>query len=291
MNTKKVKIFAHTLLFFYTIKLGGLIVNKKFSKKDLLEIADSGLSDMTCEQIKALIEKEVEKDSADIDVDYIEFCFDVLAMKQSGESLPSSDITIKSKKLIVRKVLLFVAVFMIFIVTTLTVSANVFHFNIPKEISSWIDGNAKTDINLKLADTTADGYALANSELAKELKTYGVSPITFPEELIKENSKIIKIDNITTKKTISTDVKIEFNYNNSYGDLCISQYADDYKWTGEMVSENVLSGEMIKVNGMDILIFEREDSCSIHYKDNLTVYDIYLETYINNARLFAKSIK
>lgn len=144
---------------------------------------------------------------------------------------------------------------------------------------------------MKLADTTADGYALANSELAKELKTYGVSPITFPEELIKENSKIIKIDNITTKKTISTDIKIEFNYNNSYGDLCISQYADDYKWTGEMVSENVLSGEMIKVNGMDILIFEREDSCSIHYKDNLTVYDIYLETDINNARLFAKSIK
>lgn len=266
-------------------------MNKKFSKKDLLEIADSGLSNMTCEQIKALIEKEVEKDSADIDVDYIEFCFNVLSMKQSGESLPSSDITIKSKKLIVRKVLSFAAIFMIFIATTLTVSASIFHFNIPKEISYWIEGKAKTDMNFELANTTADGYALENSDLVKELGTYGLSPITIPEELIKENTQIIKIDNITTEKTISTDVKIEFNYNNSYGNLCISQYADDYEWTGELVSENVLSGEMIKVNGMDILIFEREDSCSIHYKDNLTVYDIYLETDINNARLFAKSIK
>ena len=263
----------------------------KFSEEELLRIADSGLADMSCEQIKQLIQKESQKNYEDINTDFIDLCFDVLSIKQDGKPLNIKNVNKKVNKIRVKKILLVAAVFMIFIATTLTVSASVFHFNIPKEISYWIDGNAKTDINLKLADTTADGYALANSELAKELKTYGVSPITFPEELIKENSEIIKIDNITTEKTISTDVKIEFNYNNSYGNLCISQYADDYEWTGELVSENVLSGEMIKVNGMDILIFEREDSCSIHYKDNLTVYDIYLETDINNARLFAKSIK
>lgn len=271
--------------------MGGTIVGIKFSEKQLLEIAESGLSDMSCEQIKQLIKKESEKDYESINTDFIDLCFDVLAMKQDNKSLNIENVKKIKKKTTIRKALLFVAVFMMFVVTTLTVSASVFHFNIPKEISSWFEGNAKTDINLKIADTTADGYLLENSDLVKELGTYGLSPITIPEELIKENTQIIKIDNITTEKTISTDVKIEFNYNNSYGNLCISQYADDYEWTGELVSENVLSGEMIKVNGMDILIFEREDSCSIHYKDNLTVYYIYLETDINSARLFAKSIK
>lgn len=180
---------------------------------------------------------------------------------------------------------------MMFIVTTLTVSASVFHFDIPKEISMLINGNAKTDVNLKFADTAADGYLLENSDLAVELKTFGISPVTFPQELIKENSKIIKIESITAEKTISTDVKIEFNYGNAYGLLTISQYTENFEWTGEMVTHDVLSAEMIKANGMDVLIFEQTNGCSIQYKDNLTEYNIYLKTDFETAKLFARSIK
>lgn len=267
-------------------------MNKKFRKKELLKTAESGLSDLSCEQIKALIKKESEKNYEDINVDYIDMCFDVLVTKQANESFSSNDIIVKAKKFTVRKVLLFAAVFMIFAATTLTVSANVFHFNIPKEISIRIEDTAKTDINLKLADTTANEHELCNSELAKKLKTYGLSPITFPEELIKENSQIIKIDNITSDKTISTDIEIELSYNNSSGRLVISQYTVDFDWTGEMVNKDVLSAEMINVNGMDVLIFEQDsNSCTICYKDNLTTYEIYLETDFDAAKLFAQSIK
>lgn len=190
-----------------------------------------------------------------------------------------------------KKILLVAAVFMIFIATTLTVSASVFHFNIPKEISSWIKGDAETDINLKLADTTADVYSLENSEIVKKLKAQGLFPITLPEELIKENSEIIKIDNITTDSTISLDIYIEFNYNNAFGTLAVSQYSENFEWTGEMVDMDVLSAEMIKVNGMDVLIFEHENNCTICYKDNFTIYEIYLETDFETAKLFAQSIK
>lgn len=272
--------------------MGGKVVSYKFSEEELLKVAESGLADLTCDQIRELIKKEAEKDYEDINNDFIDLCFDVLSMKQDEDSFAILKINKKPKRIVVRKVLMFAAIFMTLIITTLTVSAGVFHFNIPKEISSWIDGIAKTDINLKLADTTADGYALENSDLVKELRAYGLSHITIPEELIKENSKIIKIDDITTDKTISTDVKIEFNYVNLYGNLVISQYTGDFEWTGETVSNNVLSGEMIKVNGMDVLIFEHEnDSCTICYKDNFTTYGIYLETDIETARMFAQSIK
>ncbi len=266
-------------------------MSNKFSEEELLKVAETGLADLTCEQIKEMIKKESAKDYEDINTEFIDLCFDVLSMKQNEDLFVIVNANKKAKRIIVRKVLVFVAIFVTLVVTTVTVSASVFHFNIPKEISSWIEGKAKTDMNLELADTTADSYGLKNTDLVKELNTYGLSPVTIPEELIKENTKIISIDNITTEKTISTDVKIEFNYNNSYGNLGVSQYADDYEWTGELVSENVLSGEMIKVNGMDVLIFEREDSCSIYYKDNFTVYYIYLETDINSARLLAQSIK
>lgn len=271
--------------------MGGTIVGIKFSEKQLLEIAESGLSDMSCEQIKQLIKKESEKDYESINTDFIDLCFDVLAMKQDNKSLNIENVKKIKKKTTIRKALLFVAVFMMFVVTTLTVSASVFHFNIPKEISSWFEGNAKTDINLKIADTTADGYLLENSDLAVKLKAQGISPITLPEELIKENSKIIKIDNITTDKTISTDVEIEFNYNNFFGTMAVSQYTDNFEWTGETVTHDVLSAEMIKVNGMDVLIFEQTNGCTVQYKDNLTEYNIYLKSDIKSAIQLAKSIK
>lgn len=263
----------------------------KFSEEELLRIADSGLADMSCEQIKQLIQKESQKNYEDINTDFIDLCFDVLSMKQENEQLKIDSLQVKRKKISVKKVLIIAAVFIMFIATTLTVSANVFNFNIPKEISKLINGNAQTDINLKLADTTAEGYLLEDTELAMELKADGISPITLPEELIKENSEIIKIDNITTDKTISTDVEIEFNYNNAFGTLAVSQYTDNFEWTGEMVTHDVLSAEMIKVNGMDVLIFEQTNGCTIQYKDNLTEYNIYLKSDIKSAIQFAKSIK
>ncbi len=263
----------------------------KFSEEELLRIADSGLADMSCEQIKQLIQKESQKNYEDINTDFIDLCFDVLSTKQNGKSLNIKNVNKKVNKIKMKKILLVAAVFMIFIATTLTVSASVFHFNIPKEISSWIKGDAETDINLKLADTTADVYSLENSEIVKKLKAQGLFPITLPEELIKENSEIIKIDNITTDSTISLDIYIEFNYNNAFGTLAVSQYSENFEWTGEMVDMDVLSAEMIKVNGMDVLIFEHENNCTICYKDNFTIYEIYLETDFETAKLFAQSIK
>lgn len=268
-------------------------MNNKFSEKELLEIIDSGLADLSCEEIKALIKKESEKDYEHLNTDFIDLCFDVLEMKKQRETLVTKypKTQIRLKKQAAKKILIIAAVFMMFIVTILTVSATLFDFNIPKEISSWIDGNAKTDINLEFADTTAYGYSLGNSHLAKELKTQGIYPVTFPEELIRGNCQIIKIYNITTDKLISTDAEIEFNYNNAFGALSISQYTNGFEWTGKMVDKDVLSADMIEVNGMDVLIFELESSCTINYKDGKTIYSIYLETDFETAKSFAKTIK
>lgn len=264
-------------------------MNKKFSEEELLETAESGLFNLSCEELKEIIKNESKKEYENINTNLIDLCFDILAAKENyDDALPAKKAT--HKKIKMRNIIA-VATFIVIIAVVTTVSAQYFNFNIPKEISSWIEGNAKTEINLKLADTTADVYSLKDSDLANELEAQGVSPITFPEELIKEHSNIIKIDNITTVETISTDVEIEFNYNNTFGALAVSQYKDNFEWNGEMVTNDVLSAEIIEVNGMDVLIFESADSCTIRYRDHLTTYEIYLETDFETARLFAQSIK
>lgn len=167
-------------------------MNNKFSEKELLEIIDSDLDDLSCEEINDLIKKEAEKDYEHLNTDFIDLCFDLLAMKKRKETFVTNyhKIKISSKKQAAKKFWVLAAVFMIFIVTMLTVSATFFHFSLPKKISSWIDGNAKIDINLTISDTTAYGASLINSYSAKELKTQGIYPVTFSEELISANAEI-----------------------------------------------------------------------------------------------------
>lgn len=265
-------------------------MNKKFSKEELLKAADSGLTDLSCKQIKKLIQKESQKNYEDINTDFIDLCFDVLEMKQKDKSSKMSNIKISSKKNSAKKTLIVAAVFMVFIATTLTVSAQ-FNLNIPQKIVQLINGNAEIDYNLENADTTADEYALLNSDLAKKLADYGITPVTFPEEMINENCNIYKIEKRTVDETISKDIYMYFEYDGCYGNLSITQLAENLDWVGKQSVMDVVSGQKIQVNGMDILIFEQKDSCIIQYKDNLTEYNIYIESNLDTALKLAESIK
>lgn len=181
---------------------------------------------------------------------------------------------------------------MVVFISTVTASAQ-FNFDIPQNIAKLIDNNAEIDYNLENADTTADGYALLDSDFAKQLADYGITPVTFPEELIKDNCKITKMENTTTDKTFSHDANVEFEYNGQKGDLEIQQDVEKFESTGVSGYYNLKGGKMIKANGMDILVFEHNDnSSSITYKDGLTTYCISLtNSTMENAIKFAKSIK
>lgn len=249
---------------------------------------DSDFTDLSTEEIKALIQKEVNKGPDKLDTDYIDLCFELLAVKGNAKGK-----RVKFKK--PAKVLLVAAALMVVFISTVTASAQ-FNFNIPQSIAKLIDSNAEIDYNLENADTTADGYALLNTDLAKQLSDYGITPVTFPEELIKDNCKITKMENTTTDKTFShdaNDANVEFEYNGQKGDLTIHQEVEEFESTGVSRYNNLKGGKMIKANGMDILVFEHDDnSSSITYKDGLTTYHISLtNSTMENAIKFAKSIK
>lgn len=71
----------------------------------------------------------------------------------------------------------------------------------------------------------------------------------------------------------------------------IQQFNSDYQFSGSWSEMDVISGQILSSNGMDILIFERENSCLIIYRYNVTEYNIHLKSDIETAIEFAESIK
>lgn len=258
-------------------------MNNEISKKKLKKMIASDFTDLSTEEIKALIQKEVDKGPDEIDTDYIDLCFELLSIKNNSTNAKKVKFT-KSAK-----VLLIAATLMVVFISTITVSAQ-FNLNMPQKIAHLINGNAKIDYNLENADITADGYALLDSDLAKQLADYGITPVTFPEKMIKENSKITKIK-LDMNEDVLKIVDIDFEYNGQKGSLYIQQISENTGSTGVNTVLDIKSGRMINVNGMDVLVFEQENSCSIRYKDNFTTYDIHLDCNLETAIKFAESIK
>ena len=256
-------------------------MKRKLSKKKLEKMIASDFTDLSTEEIKALIQKEVDKGPDELDTNYIDLCFELLSIKNNDTNKRKIKFTKPAK------VLLATAVLMVVFISTITVSAQ-FNLNIPQKIAQLINGNAEIDYNLENADTTADGYTLLDTDLAKEIADYGITPITFPEEMIKENCKITQIEDVSPDETWKV---INFDYNGQQGWLRIDQMSEDLESTGVKSVNNIKSGQMIKVNGMDVLVFEQENNCAIVYKDNLTTYNISLYCDLGTAIKFAESIK
>lgn len=257
-------------------------MKRKLSKKKLKKMIDSDFTDLSTEEIKALIQKEVNKGPDKLDTDYIDLCFELLAVKGNAKGK-----RVKFKKS--AKVLLVAAALMVVFISTVTASAQ-FNFNIPQSIAKLIDNNAEIDYNLENADTTADGYALLNTDLAKQLADYGITPVTFPEEMTKENCKVIQIEDVSVDETWKI-ISVDFYYNKQKGWLRVEQMSEEFETAGVSTVMDIKSGQMININGMDILLFEQEGSYKIKYKDNNTTYDISLDCDSETAIKVAESIK
>ncbi len=259
-------------------------MKNKFSKQDLKKMIFSNTSNLSKEEIKTLIDKELTKNPDDVDTDYIDLCFELMSICEKSEN---NVVSIKPR--FIKKPIMVAAVIMVLCISLISVSA--IYFNIPEKIAQLVNGNAELQYPMENADTTADGYALLETDLAKELESFGIAPVTFPEALVSENCEITKIENTTIDETISLDADIYFIYNGFKGDLMISQSEPYDEITGIGSVMDIKSGEMITVNGMDVLVFEQEENCTIIYTDGLTQYRIWLYGDFETAKDFAKTIK
>ncbi len=259
-------------------------MKNKFSKQDLKKMIFSNTSNLSKEEIKSLIDKELCKNPEDVDTDYIDLCFELMSICEKTEN---NVVSIKPRY--IKKSIMVAAVIMVLCISLISVSA--IYFNIPEKIAQLINGNAELQYPMENADTTADSYALLETDLAKELESFGITPVTFPEALVEENCKITKVENTTIDKTISFSAYIYFKYNDFNGSARITQLKPQDAWVGIDTVMDVKSGEIIQANGIDILVFQQKEICTIKYKDGLTEYSIYLYCDFETAKEFAKTIK
>lgn len=259
------------------------------SKKELEEIILSGNVLLSGEEIRNLIIKETEKNEKDIDNEFIENCVDLIDKLENKKQFFTKE-SKKVKFIKHMKSIVIAAVIIVVFVSSVTVSAHYFNMDISRNIVEFINGNAEVAPDFVPDNKQALSYMLQNSNLSAKLKNIGVYPITYPE-LIDRQCKVLSVQDMTSDSSIAKEAVVQFQYNSSEGNMYISQYNQDFNWEGEDTELKVIKSEIVTVNGMDILIFERKDGSSLRYRDNNTVYYIYIECDINAALEFANSIK
>lgn len=267
-------------------------MKRKYKENDLKDMIFSEICGLSKEEIKKLIDKELEKPPEEVNTDYIDTCFELMTFCEESDVEKLKP----QKKRNVKKALLTVAAVAVILTSVISVSA--VYFNIPQEIAEWIDGKVKMKYPSENI-SSAEEYKLLNSDIAKFFEECEISPVTFPKMLSEENCKIIRNENLTKNRENigfkNAEIVFKFNGESAENIMTVFQYENKSQVSGLSEISDVKNAENIKVNGMDVSIFETDESCIIEYTDNNTKYIIYLysEFYRNmdNAKEFAETIK
>ncbi len=251
-------------------------MKKSYTKNDLKKMMLSENLQLSEKEVKTLIGEELQKSSDDVDTDYIDLCFELLEKSEE-----KAQINVKKS---VKRLRPFAVAAAIIVIFAVTVSA--IHFNIPEAIARLVGKDVFFKYNLENADTSADGYALDNSELFKKCKDAGITPVTFPERFTQEDCKITSFEKRVAQG--KTDLNISFDISGTLAEMQIQQGED---FDGDDTYSEINDAEMIKANGMDVLVFRLEESTVLVYKDGSVRYMIYMYCEYSDALRAAQGIK
>ncbi len=120
------------------------------TQKQVKRALYNGLPNLSDRELRQMIDRELEKDSSQIDMNYIDTCFDLMEMHADGR------IAVQPRRKWLKAVIV-AALIAAATVSAMSVSAHLFNFNIPSEIAHKINGSAQIDPNLAEADTSAAG--------------------------------------------------------------------------------------------------------------------------------------
>lgn len=255
------------------------------TQKQVKRALYNGLPNLSDRELRQMIDRELEKDSSQIDMNYIDTCFDLMEMHADGRIAVQP--RRKWLKAVIVAALIAAATVSAMSVSAMSVSAHLFNFNIPSEIAHKINGSAQIDPNLAEADTSAAGYALTASPVAKQLAELGISPVTLPRQLAQSNIQSVRT---IQSDSVMTAAQVLFEADGVAGDLTVTRYATANDWEGKDRVTDIDSGKLVHANGLDILILARDDSCTLRYRDGNTEYDLYLECDEDTAVAFAEDL-
>lgn len=242
-------------------------------KKILLAILQTDSMSLTLSEIQGLLNEELSKEPEQMDTKLIELCMDALETNRREEDQRT---TKKTKSVKFWKLVLIAAVFLIFAVILIPVSAKYSHTNISNKIVQFYATYFHVD--LLQGATTPIAYSDPDSALVRELQKQGFVHIVLPADLLEYRYS----EEIALQKTeylLTATVKIENADSGIKGAIAIVRYDElvsDMAGEGKISTSSYSQMESLTVNGLDVLAFRSSSGIFIEYLANNTRYEITL---------------
>lgn len=236
--------------------------------------------------IEQMLEKELEKEPEDINMEFVDACILYLTGSTKQETPVKKDKVVANRKRIKLSRILIAAVIVVLCLSVgLTAYAKVNFMSISDIFVQMFSDHAT--INYSDKNTAEETTSIQESNLYNELKNGGIENIVLPEELYSAKYKDIEWTNDFTSYYANID------FLDSKITMSIETFTDE-KWiTNPDIQGKFTASKKVNVNGIDVYLFEQNGnkskkvSTSISYQVGLTQYFIYYCPYnIEQAEQF-----
>lgn len=260
-------------------------MNNKNRKKEIEKMIFSGFKNLSPNEIRRLIDKEISKDESEIDIAYLDTCFELLEIKESQS-------TEKSKKIKLRKsikIILIAAIFTTLMATAVSATAKVYHFEVSDKIVSVYDDFF--DINLGNADIQAYNDIKNKNGINAYVENYGFEEMILPSVFNNETWKI----NDTLLENLESGERLQVNLSNEKTTAYINiNHVNSEIWMQDSrkIDRDYELAHQITISDVDIIIFSDNGTNIISYRKDLNDYWIHIENCtFDDAVEIAKTIK
>lgn len=247
-------------------------------KNTLIKILQEKSMSFTEEEVRALVNDELEKDPSEMDTQLIDYCVNLL-LENEGEKAADNSDSIKeskqkTKKIKFSKTLLLIAVLIIIMAIAIPTGAKFVQINAKDDMVKY----EKDHFSIEL-----DGSEKSVDNIIAALESEGVENAVLPKALLGDDYEIYS----TNRKDNRIIYYFYDKETDIYGNIIIRDSDDNFKslFGKSQASKIYSSVEQINVNDITALVFEESKYILIAYTENGTEYTITLHNCdINKAK-------
>ncbi len=239
-------------------------------KNTLIKILQEKSMSFTEEEVRALVNDELEKDPSEMDTQLIDYCVNLL-LENEGEKAADNSDSIKeskqkTKKIKFSKTLLLIAVLIIIMAIAIPTGAKFVQINAKDDMVKY----EKDHFSIEL-----DGSEKSVDNIIAALENEGVENAVLPKALLGDDYEIYNLQ--------KTDEKISMYFEDTNskinGNITIRSLKDEQKILyGIGETSNIYSSvKQISSNGINVFLFEDNNKFLITYIDSNIEYVISLD--------------
>ncbi len=168
------------------------------------------------------------------------------------------------------------AIIIVFIIIISVLTPLSFIFDINENLFDYDSDNKSLVIDINEIDRTAESYSLKDNFIAGSLEANGLSQVTIPSAFLEDEWRLREIEYYFCPSY--TTARLEFEKKTEDGKkiiayVTVSRYNDEAHVGGGHINYPE-RGTMLRVNGMDVFVFDLKRQPYAKYFDDMTVYSM-----------------